>query len=470
MKTNPVILVDESDNALGTMEKMEAHQNASLHRAVSVFIINSKGEWLLQKRALTKYHSKGLWTNACCTHPYPDESNIHAAKRRLVEEMRIYCDVKKLFSFVYKEKLDNGLTEYEFDHVFIGVCDDDPRINTDEVAEWKLFSFEKLQRDVLKNPQNYTSWFRKIYQRVNEQINNLNTPIFEKPVRFKLLKDYLETGRVDLAIEAVSFILLGLTYIEMLPPADKIIAMMVSIFFTTLGVYAFNNVTDYKEDLINKPRSAIIAETISKQNILIYSLTCKLVAMISALFISWAVFAVVSIIILGSIFYSYKPASGGGRLKDIFIIKNLTIALLWSFVPLIPLLAYGFAVPKEFLVVIFFVFISGFISSITSDLKDMEGDNKAGVKTFSTEYGENVTLIFLNIINTIGLMVIVYGWFFLSLKIYLFLLPLLCISRYYSFWLISRKKKSAAYVYRKYDCLGETALGPLALIGRLFIH
>lgn len=169
---NNVILVNENDQAIGTMEKMMAHQEAKLHRAISVFICNTKGEWLLQKRALHKYHSGGLWTNTCCSHPYPGESDIDAATRRLNEEMGMYSDVKELFSFIYKEKLDNELTEHELDHVFIGVTDALPTINEEEVAEYKYVSIDLLKKDIELNPQNYTVWFKKIYENVNEYIVN----------------------------------------------------------------------------------------------------------------------------------------------------------------------------------------------------------------------------------------------------------------------------------------------------------
>ncbi len=172
MKETYVTLVDENDNPIGLMEKMEAHRKAMLHRAISVFIINSKGEWILQKRALDKYHSKGLWTNTCCTHPLPDESEIETANRRLSEEMGLNCNLRKLFSFIYKERLDNELTEFELDHVFIGVTDSEPVINTAEVVDWKKMSFEELHIDIKANPDNYTYWFKHIYQNVNSHILN----------------------------------------------------------------------------------------------------------------------------------------------------------------------------------------------------------------------------------------------------------------------------------------------------------
>lgn len=166
-----VILVDENDNELGTMEKMEAHQKSLLHRAISVFIVNQKGEWLLQRRALQKYHTPGLWTNTCCSHPFPGESNLMAARRRLKEEMGLQTDLKEIFHFSYKETFDNNLTEYELDHVFVGATNEEPLINTKEVMEWKYISFKDLLLDINKGPENYTFWFRKIAERVNTYLN-----------------------------------------------------------------------------------------------------------------------------------------------------------------------------------------------------------------------------------------------------------------------------------------------------------
>jgi isopentenyl-diphosphate Delta-isomerase len=166
-----VILVDENDQETGTMEKMEAHRKGLLHRAISVFIVNSKGEWLLQRRAIDKYHSKGLWTNTCCSHPFPDEAIGDAARRRLQEEMGMECALQQIFSFIYKTKVDNNLTEHELDHVFFGITENTPVINDKEVMEWKYISFPDLQTDVLLHPRKYTVWFRKIFERVKDQLN-----------------------------------------------------------------------------------------------------------------------------------------------------------------------------------------------------------------------------------------------------------------------------------------------------------
>ena len=157
-----VILVDQDDNAIGTMEKLEAHRKGLLHRAFSVVIFNSKGEILLQKRATSKYHSGGLWTNACCSHPLPDESIEVATQRKLKQEMGIDLKTEYAYKFIYRTNLDHGLIEHECDHVFTGIFNGEPIINTHEVEDWKFISQEKLRNDVKLNPQNYTYWFKLI--------------------------------------------------------------------------------------------------------------------------------------------------------------------------------------------------------------------------------------------------------------------------------------------------------------------
>jgi isopentenyl-diphosphate delta-isomerase len=157
-----VILVDPQDNAIGTMEKMEAHKKGLLHRAFSVVIFNSKGEMLIQKRAHTKYHSAGLWTNACCSHPMPGEAIEDATRRRLLFEMGIDLSTHFAFKFTYKVSLDHGLIEHEVDHVFTAVFDGSPSVNPDEVADWKFVDLSSLKTDVRQNPQHYTYWFSLI--------------------------------------------------------------------------------------------------------------------------------------------------------------------------------------------------------------------------------------------------------------------------------------------------------------------
>ena len=163
MVEEQVILVDTHDNPIGTMNKMEAHEKAVLHRAFSVFILNDKNEVMLQQRAAHKYHSPLLWTNTCCSHQRVGESNIEAGKRRLFEEMGFSADLKELFHFIYKAPFDNGLTEHELDHVMIGYSNENPVINPDEVESWKWMSIEAIKEDMLVNPKDYTVWFKIIF-------------------------------------------------------------------------------------------------------------------------------------------------------------------------------------------------------------------------------------------------------------------------------------------------------------------
>lgn len=155
-----LILVDKKDNPWGKLEKFLVHQLGLLHRAFSVFIFNSKGELLLQQRADSKYHSAGLWTNTCCSHPRFGEEISWAIERRLQEEMGMSCKTNFAFSFIYKANFENGLTEHEFDHVYFGVTDDLPFPEQSEVKKWKYMNLENLERDILIHPENYTEWIK----------------------------------------------------------------------------------------------------------------------------------------------------------------------------------------------------------------------------------------------------------------------------------------------------------------------
>ena len=173
MDTNHVILVDNQDQVVGYMEKLEAHQKAALHRAVSVFIINSKGEWLLQQRAKDKYHSNSLWTNTCCTHPYPGERVLEAANRRLEEEMGMHAHLQQVFHFTYLAPLDNQLTEHELDHVFVGFTDQTPIPNSSEVKNYAYKTPQWVLNDITNNPDKYTEWFKKVANDVYTHIKQL---------------------------------------------------------------------------------------------------------------------------------------------------------------------------------------------------------------------------------------------------------------------------------------------------------
>ncbi|MGK0387248.1 MAG: isopentenyl-diphosphate delta-isomerase [Patiriisocius sp.] len=166
-----VILVNEKDEQIGLMPKMEAHEKAVLHRAFSVFILNDDNELMLQQRALHKYHSPGLWTNTCCSHQRDGESNIDAGTRRLQEEMGFNAVLKETTSFIYKAPFDNGLTEHELDHIMIGNYNDYPVINEDEVAAWKWMPLEDVKTDIEENPDQYTVWFKIIFQKFYQHIS-----------------------------------------------------------------------------------------------------------------------------------------------------------------------------------------------------------------------------------------------------------------------------------------------------------
>lgn len=184
MELTQVILVDVNDRQIGIMEKMEAHQQGSLHRAFSVFIFNKKGEMLLQQRALSKYHSGGLWTNACCSHPLPEEETIAAAQRRLQQELGFEIPIEKIFDFVYKADLDNGLTEHEFDHVYVGEFEGKIDFNKQEVMNVCYKEVQGIRHSLQTHPQEYTAWFRLAFPKIENWWN-------------KRHKDKLDSYRVE---------------------------------------------------------------------------------------------------------------------------------------------------------------------------------------------------------------------------------------------------------------------------------
>ena len=168
MENDKVILVTEHDDMVGIMDKMEAHKQGLLHRAFSIFIFNRKGEMLLQQRALNKYHSAGLWTNACCSHPMPGEKTQDAAHRRLMEELGFDTTIEKIFDFVYKAKFDNGLTEHEFDHVFAGEYEGKLNVDTGEVNDFCYKEIQEIKNTMETHPQKYTAWFHIAFPKIEE--------------------------------------------------------------------------------------------------------------------------------------------------------------------------------------------------------------------------------------------------------------------------------------------------------------
>ena len=181
-----VILVDESDNEIGIEEKIKAHQKGKLHRAFSVFVFNDEEQLLLQKRAKTKYHSGGLWTNTCCGHNRPSEELKQAAKRRLREEMGLECGLKKIFSFVYKTKFKNGLIEHEYLHVFEGTSNKIPDLNKEEAEDYQYVSLNMLEKDMLSNPKKYTAWFRLSLLRYSQY--SVLFKVLRKPILIFFIK------------------------------------------------------------------------------------------------------------------------------------------------------------------------------------------------------------------------------------------------------------------------------------------
>ena len=161
-----VILVDSDDREIGTCEKMEAHQQGLLHRAFSIFIFDKQGNMLLQQRALQKYHSGGLWTNACCSHPQPGENIQHAANRRLREELGFETEINKIFDFVYRAEFENGLIEHEYDHVFSGEYEGGILYNKDEVMDIGFKSPKQIRQELESDSARYTPWFHLAFPKI----------------------------------------------------------------------------------------------------------------------------------------------------------------------------------------------------------------------------------------------------------------------------------------------------------------
>jgi len=172
MKEEQVILVNEKDEQIGLMPKMEAHEKAVLHRAFSVFVFNDQNQLMLQQRAAEKYHSPLLWANTCCSHQRDGESNLKAGKRRLQEEMGFVCELEEKTSFIYKAAFDNGLTEHELDHILVGYYNENPKLNREEVEDFKWMTVEEVKTDMALNPEIYTEWFKIIFEKFYDFIKH----------------------------------------------------------------------------------------------------------------------------------------------------------------------------------------------------------------------------------------------------------------------------------------------------------
>lgn len=176
MSAIEVILVDHLDRPTGKMEKLEVHEKGLLHRAVTVYVFNSRQELLLQRRASEKYHCGGLWSNTCCGHPYPHESTQDAAERRLREEMGMNVSLTPMFELSYNLPLSNGLTEHEYGHVFFAVCDALPHLNPEEADAFEYRAMEKIQQQMEQNPQQFTPWFLYTFPRIPAYIDAFSFP------------------------------------------------------------------------------------------------------------------------------------------------------------------------------------------------------------------------------------------------------------------------------------------------------
>lgn len=174
MSEEYVVLVDEQDNEIGTMEKLEAHRQSALHRAISVFIFNSDKKLLMHRRALGKYHSPGLWTNTCCSHPRWQEEPARAAVRRLSEEMGLKCPLEFVTQITYRVPLPDGMNEHELDHIFVGHCDDAPKLNRDEVEEYRYMSLDEIRDEMHRQPHLFTEWFKILFEPVITEIKCKN--------------------------------------------------------------------------------------------------------------------------------------------------------------------------------------------------------------------------------------------------------------------------------------------------------
>ena len=168
MTEQQMILVNEQDEPIGTMGKQEVHEKGLLHRAFSIFIFDSEGRMLLQQRAASKYHGANLWTNACCSHPFPGETTEQAAARRLQEELGFTTPLRKIFSFTYKAAVENDLTEHEFDHVFIGSYHGPMQLNDREVAATAYQSMDEIKLALKNHPSNFTTWFRLAFPSIEK--------------------------------------------------------------------------------------------------------------------------------------------------------------------------------------------------------------------------------------------------------------------------------------------------------------
>ncbi len=278
------------------------------------------------------------------------------------------------------------------------------------------------------------------------------------------MADYLTAGRIFLALGIVSVVVLGATYLDASLSLEMIALSVLTAFFVTLGVYSFNQVTDYEEDRVNKPNSVVISGRKSPRQILYFSFLCKALAIALAFAIGQAAFLLICSVVLIGFVYSFK-LPGLVRLKEIFIVKNITVSTVWSLMVIVPVFASNAAFQPEFLIVMAFVFLHNLMGVLNADLKDTDGDLKSGLKTIPGVVGKNGTLLLIFGLNTLALLLLVLGIAFWDVKSYLILLSLVSIWRYYRFWVIYRKELN--HVYFRMEDPAYVLLGLLAVMGRI---
>lgn len=278
------------------------------------------------------------------------------------------------------------------------------------------------------------------------------------------MKDYFEAGELVWGIAGMTFIILGITYLSVFPPIEKIALGLIVGFFVPLGVYSFNQVTDYREDLVNKKNSVVLSGRKSCEQILAFSFLCKALAIVFSFFISWAALVLVSVIVLTSFLYSYR--FGFGRLKEVPLVKNVSISVAWSILPLIPAFSVNIPFDPNFLFIALFVFMHCFISSLIADLQDMEGDQKSGIKTLPLMVGIDKTVQILVASNVVAFFAVILGMLFFNVKTYLAIMALI-VTLGCQYAVMAIGKKTMKYIYDYIDKPVYASIGVLALLGRL---
>lgn len=281
-----------------------------------------------------------------------------------------------------------------------------------------------------------------------------------------MVKDYLEAGRAFLALGAVSFIIIGITYMDQELPPDKIVAALAAGFFVSLGVYSFNYQTDYMEDSINERSSAFIAGRKTASQILGFSFLCKSLAILSALMLGWIPFIIICTIVVLSFLYSYK-IFGFMRLKELSGVKNLITSVSWAVLPTVPIFVFGFDIGPGLILLLLFLFLQILIGSMIGDMKDARGDAENQIITIPVILGGRAVAL-LYVLNLASLAILFLGILIGGLKTHFILLPLAVVWRHYTLTMIENAWKTMKYIYNYMNFMTYPLLALLAVIGRLF--